>query len=46
MNQIIQNLNNIETWLDDNWPPPSDFNSDDEFMTFAVEIMNRMSVLA
>ena len=40
MNKIIQNLNAIETWIDDNWPPPSDFNSDDEFMRFAVEIMN------
>jgi hypothetical protein len=41
MNQIIQNLNKIETWIDDNWPPSSDFNTDDEFMGFAVEIMNR-----
>ena len=41
MNQIIQKLNEIETWIDDNWPPPSDFNTDDEFMEFAVEIMNR-----
>ena len=40
MNKILQNLNAIETWIDDNWPPPSDFNSDDEFMRFAVEIMN------
>ena len=41
MNQISQNLNKIETWIDDNWPPSSDFNTDDEFMEFAVEIMNR-----
>ena len=40
MNEIIQNLKKIEEWVDFNSPPP-DFDTNTEFMKFAVEIMNR-----
>ncbi len=41
MNDIIQNLNSIEKWVDFNSPPPSNFKTNTEFMKFSVEIMNR-----
>ena len=37
--EIIQILIKIETWIDDNWPSSSDFNTNDEFMEFAVDVM-------
>ena len=40
MNEIIQNLKKIEEWVDFSSPPP-DFDTNTEFMKFAVEIMNR-----
>ena len=40
MDKVLQNLKNIETWIDFNSPPP-DFGTNTEFMKFAVEIMNR-----
>ena len=40
MNEVIQNLKKIEEWVDFNSPPP-DFDTNTEFMKFAVEIMNR-----
>ena len=41
MDEIIQNLAKIERWIDDNTSRDPDFNTDVEFMEFAVEIMNR-----
>ena len=40
MDEIIQNLKKIEQWVDFNSPPP-DYDTNTEFMKFAVEIMNR-----
>lgn len=40
MDKVLQNLKNIEAWVDFNSPPP-DFGTNTEFMKFAVEIMNR-----
>ena len=40
MDEIIQNLKRIEAWVDFNSPPP-DYDTNTEFMKFAVEIMNR-----
>ena len=40
MDKIIETLSKIEAWVDFNSPPPV-FKTNDTFMKFAVEIMNR-----
>ena len=40
MDKVLQNLKNIKAWVAFNSPPP-DFDTNTEFMKFAVEIMNR-----
>lgn len=46
MDRIIQNLEKINEWIDFNSPPPTDFETNTEFMKFAVEIMNRCLYLS
>ena len=41
MDEIVQQLVEIEAWIDDNPPPPSNFGNNSEFMRFAIEIMHR-----
>ncbi len=40
MDKVLQNLKNIKAWVDFNSPPP-EYDTNTEFMKFAVEIMNR-----
>ena len=44
MDKIMQNLSDIEAWIDYNSPPPF-FNTNTTYMKFAVEIMNRCMYL-
>ena len=44
MDKIMQNLSDIEAWIDFNSPPPV-FNTNTAYMKFAVEIMNRCMYL-
>ena len=41
MDKVIQNLKNMEKWIDSNLQRSANFETHYDFMSFAVEVMNR-----